>query len=405
MTIPMRFLAIFAFLCGHASAQNLVIDNSQSHAQPLCSKLATVYQWDNRQLISDAPALIKLPDGTLLCSMQLWSREDAAVQELYGRNRCLIFASTDEGATWQERSRIPFSTGKFLLHNGLLYFIGSGVKWQGLQIASSDDHGKTWGKPVQLRNGMVYAASTGWVIRGNTLYWAADDMNPSVKDRAVFAFRCDLSRDPLDTASWRFSNDERHPGLPQSLARSRHNGGKWMEPNVVALGGELLVIVRVRASQGDVDGVVPNMAAICDLQEAAKDELSLKFSHYHPFPGAQNQFHIIKDQEHGLYWMTSNQVTGKATKTYRGWGNERRFLLLHYSRDAQNWFPAGVLAMWRKETQAFNYCTPLIDGNDLLFVSRTSRDAAHQHDNDCITFHRLDNFRKTAVNLEPEEGK
>jgi hypothetical protein len=93
----------------------------------------------------------------------------------------------------------------------------------------------------------------------------------------------------------------------------------------------------------------------------------------------------------------------KATETYRGWGKERRFLMLHYSRDAQNWFPAGVLAMWRKETQAFNYCTPLIDGNDLLFVSRTSRDAANQHDNDCITFHRHENFRKTAVDLQPGE--
>ena len=139
------------------------------------------------------------------------------------------------------------------------------------------------------------------------------------------------------------------------------------------------------------------------LEETENDELTLKFSHYYPFPGAQNQFHIIKDEERGLYWMTSNQVTGRATDSYRGWGKERRFLMLHYSRDAQNWFPAGVLAMWRKETQAFNYCTPLIDGNDLLFVSRTSRDAANQHDNDCITFHRLENFRKTAVDLQPGE--
>ena len=379
-------------------------ETAVSHAQPLCTKFATVYQWDNRQLISDAPALMKLPDGTLLCSVQLWSRDDAIVPERYGRNRCLIFASVDEGSTWQERSRIPFNTGKFLLHNGLLYFIGSGIKWQGLHITSSSDRGKTWSNPVQLRNGKVYAASTGWVCSDNTLYWAADDMNRSVKDRAVFAFSCDLSRDPLDAASWRFSNDERHPGLPQSLGKGRHNGGKWLEPNVVDLDGKLLVIVRVRASQGVVDGVVPNMAAICSLEETENDELTLEFSHYYPFPGAQNQFHIIKDEERELFWMTSNQVTGKATDSYRGWGKERRFLMLHYSRDAQNWFPAGVLAMWRKETQAFNYCTPLIDGNDLLFVSRTSHNAANQHDNDCITFHRLENFRKTAVDLQPGES-
>ena len=93
--------------------------------------------------------------------------------------------------------------------------------------------------------------------------------------------------------------------------------------------------------------------------------------------------------------MTSNQVTGMAEDAYRGWGKERRFLMLHYSRDAQNWFPAGVLAMWPRETQAFNYCTPVIDGDDLLFVSRTAQNARNQHDNDCVTFHRMVDFRKT----------
>jgi len=76
-------------------------------------------------------------------------------------------------------------------------------------------------------------------------------------------------------------------------------------------------------------------------------------------------------------------------------------VVLHYSRDAQNWFSAGVLAMASKETQAFNYCTPLVDGDDLLFVSRTAKDAENQHDNDQITFHRVQNFRQTAVNLVP----
>ena len=113
----------------------------------------------------------------------------------------------------------------------------------------------------------MYAASTGWAVRDETLYWAADDMHPSVNRRAVFAFSCDLRRDPLDPASWRFSNNERHPGLPQSFGRGPHNGGKWLEPNVVNVDGKLLVIVRVRASAGAVDGVVPNVGAVCDLTD------------------------------------------------------------------------------------------------------------------------------------------
>ncbi|MBT7302553.1 MAG: exo-alpha-sialidase [Victivallales bacterium] len=373
--------------------------------QPLCRESTTVHSWDNRDLISDAPALARLADGTLLCSVELWSRDsyrgaDKLAAKLYGNDRCLIFASSDNGATWAERSRIPFATGKFLQHTSGLLFIGAGTGWQGLYIVRSKDGGKAWSDAVTLRGGKVYAAATGWTIRDNTLYWAADDMHPSPRKRAVFAFACDLARDPLDPTSWRFSNEERHPGLPQSLGRGGHNGGKWLEPNVVDVNGKLLVIVRVRASQAKVDGVVPGIGAICDL--AARDgELKLTFSHYYPIPGAQNQFHIVSDRANGLFWMTSNQVTGTAQGCHGGWGKERRFLMLHYSRDAQNWFPAGVLAMWPKETQAYNYCTPLIDGKDLLFVSRTAESAANQHDNDKITFHRLPDFRRTAVKLAP----
>jgi hypothetical protein len=124
------------------------------------------------------------------------------------------------------------------------------------------------------------------------------------------------------------------------------------------------VSVRIAAA----DGLLRLGAAVCDLTEN-DGTLRLTFSHYYPIPGAQNQFHIVCDEQSRLFWMTSNQVTGMAQDAYRGWGKERRFLMLHYSRDAQNWFPAGVLAMWPRETQAFNYCTPVIDGDDLLFVS------------------------------------
>mgnify|MGYP001603650592 FL=1 len=117
---------------------------------PLCASFVTVYEWDDRKLISDAPALVKLSDGTLLCSVELWSRDgfkgpDQLAEKLYGRNRCLILGSTDGGATWRERSRIPFATGKFLLHEEKLYFIGSGLEWEGLYITHSTDGGQTWG--------------------------------------------------------------------------------------------------------------------------------------------------------------------------------------------------------------------------------------------------------------------
>ncbi len=49
------------------------------------------------------------------------------------------------------------------------------------------------------------------------------------------------------------------------------------------------------------------------------------------------------------------------------------------------------------------YAGPLIDGDDLLILSRTSSsEAGSQHDADLVTFHRVRNFRSLALNLLPE---
>ena len=56
----------------------------------------------------------------------------------------------------------------------------------------------------------------------------------------------------------------------------------------------------------------------------------------------------------------------------------------------------------RKLRQSFMYACPLIDGDDLLILSRTSRDGRDQHDADLSTFHRLPDFRRLALDLYPE---
>ena len=82
-------------------------------------------------------------------------------------------------------------------------------------------------------------------------------------------------------------------------------------------------------------------------------------------------------------------------------GNERRFLMLMYSLDALNWFPAGCIAMWPSPGQGFQYNALLVDGDDLLVSSRTAKNASNQHDNDLVTIHRVHDFRSLALNLYP----
>jgi hypothetical protein len=70
---------------------------------------------------------------------------------------------------------------------------------------------------------------------------------------------------------------------------------------------------------------------------------------------------------------------------------------LSYGLHPLRWLPAGIVIKGPTGDYAFNYTTPLIDGEDLLVVSRSSD--RHFHDNNMITFHRLKNFRSLALDL------
>lgn len=134
------------------------------------------------------------------------------------------------------------------------------------------------------------------------------------------------------------------------------------------------------------------MGGVCNVKDLSGN-LELSFSHFHPIPGAQNQFHMFYDEESGCHWMISNLPTRPR--------DERRILALFYGLHPLCWIQAGIIARGPTDKYAFNYTAPLIDGEDLLIVSRSSD--RHFHDNNMITFHRLKNFRSLAMDLKPQQ--
>ena len=171
--------------------------------------------------------------------------------------------------------------------------------------------------------------------------------------------------------------------------RPADHGDHWLEPNVVNVNGRIRVFVRLRIDRQ----TTAHLCAVCDVADDG-EELELRFTQLHPLPG-NCYFHIIRDEpvaahsrtdgarcgaavgsQHGYFWA----VTSLPTRTQdlewgremaaRGLlkgraGNERRFLMLMYSLDALNWFPAGCIAMWPSPGQGFQYNALLVDGDDL----------------------------------------
>ncbi len=74
--------------------------------------------------------------------------------------------------------------------------------------------------------------------------------------------------------------------------------------------------------------------------------------------------------------------------------NERNRLVLHFSKNMVDWCFAGLVAAGDSPKISRHYASMVIDGNDLILVSRSGSDRAKSaHDLDLVTFHRIKDFR------------
>ncbi|MBN2559106.1 MAG: exo-alpha-sialidase, partial [Clostridia bacterium] len=74
--------------------------------------------------------------------------------------------------------------------------------------------------------------------------------------------------------------------------------------------------------------------------------------------------------------------------------NERRRLVLHFSKNCFDWCFAGIVAEGRTERMSRSYAAMEIDGDDLYIVSRSGdENAKSAHDGNFISFHKIKQFR------------
>ena len=382
--------------------------------QTLAGDFVVVARTPSPELITDDPAILRLPSGNLLATWTFRGTKGEAAHSNPQRFR--LAHSADEGQTWEQLAPLEINMGMPFLHDGRLWLVGNRHGRKDVIVTRSDDEGETWVDPVTLFEGYFWNAPTGYAIANGHLYRAFSVLELLeghwlVHSKLAVAAG-DLSRDLLEPASWRLSPFVDHPGSPPELHIGKYpsawHGDHWLEPNVVNVRGRLRVLSRAR-----IDGYATSgMCAVCDLEDDGRN-LDFRFTQFHPMPGGQCKFHIVYDEASRLFWTPANLPTD--TQSTQGWeprlkemgfagcpGNERRILMLLYSLDALNWFQAGCLARWPSPLQSFHYATPFIDGGDLLLLVRTSRDAPNQHDSDLITFHRVNDFRSLALELHAQ---
>jgi len=350
-----------------------------------------------------------------------------------------IFTSDDGGKTWTFRSTFPFGHARPFTAGSTLYLLGQAGD---LTIMSSDDNGETWSSAKRITENQLWtgACDNVWYANNN-VYLAIERRYERglkecwrVGDIAPVLLRANVGDDLTKPESWTFASslvfeDVIKPdsldffGIPffKSLPdeafwitpeRPMSPMG-WLETNVVQFtdpnhiwhdptGRTFHLFMRAHTGR-------TGYAALAKVVEQEDGGMITRLETvpsgkkivYTPFPGGQMKFHVLYDKITKLFWMVGTQSTDSMISPekmpadrYNLPDNERRRLVLHFSKNMIDWCFAGLVAIGPIEKASRHYCSMAFDDDDLLIVSRSGdENAANPHNGNLITFHRVENFR------------
>lgn len=342
-----------------------------------------------------SPSICILPNGDYIASHEFFGPASTEWEAALN----YIFKSSDRGKTWEKISEI---NGQFwsnlFVHNGLLYIMGTWNHDGNFIIRRSADEGITWTDPVDSKNGLLLKGEYHTAPMPMTIHqgriWRAIERVISVdttlnNQLCPMVISAPVDADLIDAGSWTTSNYLTHDStFLDGKFKNRLEGNVVVTPE-----GKLVNILRVATTEKGRE-----LAAIVGISEDGKTVSFDPETGFIDFIGGAVKFSIRYDEKSELYWTITNMVTDEYS--HMDAAKVRNKLVLKCSSDLKNWSVVKVL-LYHPDVKkhAFQYIGWQFDGEDIIFLSRTSFDdefggAQNYHDANYITFHRIRNFRK-----------
>lgn len=378
--------------------------NAQNDAWEDVPGVVITHQPPSTGLYIGSPSIAVLPNGDYVASHDFFGPESS--EHRIGVSR--VYTSRDRGVTWTRISEIrgAFWSSLFV-HRGDLYLMGPDRHHGAVLVRRSEDGGRTWTEPYHARNGLVrrgmFHCAPMPVIEHNGRLWRAMETahGPDLawgKRYGAMMMSAPVDADLLMADNWTVSNP--------LLYDSTYLDGKftgWLEGNaVVDPNGEMVIILRT-----DDRTSFDEKASIVRVSSDGKKASFDPETGFIPFPGGGKKFAIRYDDASARYWTLSNAIQPKYIPEFpeRNGPNFRNTLVLMSSDDLREWVIHEIVLEHPDVLHTgFQYVDWLVDGDDLIAVSRTAfydgDSLANSHHNaNFLTFHRIENFRKKVKNV------
>lgn len=334
-----------------------------------------------------SPSLLRCPDGSLLCTMDLFQMNKPM-------NLTLLFRSRDDGQTWHYVSDIyPCLWPKLFVHRNEVYLLSVATQSGDLLIGKSTDMGETFSMPTVLLRGSIpghpglHKANQN-VMHANGRIWATLEWGCWINNFgfSVMVMSCDENADLLCAENWHFTPPVPYnpawPGTAKGPSTGNIEGTLTLFPD-----GNLYNVMRY-----SMQNCTPCYGKALVYRVNTDDpDAPLCYDHAMDFPANHSKFIIQQDEQTGLYYTIANRISGPESI------NARNLLSLMVSPDCENWRTVCDLIDYRDHDPAlfgFQYVDFLFSGDDILYQCRTSMNGADTfHNSNYATFHRIKDFR------------
>lgn len=349
------------------------------------------YTYDFSGRSPASPSIVRLPDGALLASHDIfWGKE--------GQNTSVLLRSPDDGRTWRFVNFLyPCFWGKLFLHRDRLYMLATSTEYGALLIGRSDDGGETWSAPTELiaagsrEAGGPHKAPMPVIEHNGRLWTGIDYGSWTLGSHASGLVSVPADADLLDAASWTIMPflpyDPEWPGT----AVGPNRAGLLEGNAVVTPDGKLVNMLRYQTNNNTPGyGLAIMLAA-----DANRPEQRLEHYKTVPFHGNLSKFTVYYDTRSAQYWSLVNRAVAPDK------AGQRNVLTLVRSDDLEQWhIVRDILDYetngWPEDFKkvGFQYVDWIFDGDDILFASRTAINGAYNfHNANYLTFHRIAGFR------------